>query len=185
MRLVTGLLALVLPLFVVAPLCAADDIEVRSAAVALHVDILEFTIRADYPADEDMRAALEAGATVDLGMQASIDKTSQYWFDENVLKATMRRELSWDAPSRRFVLKDIASSEQRTFATLEEALVAAGTVDNWQVQLDKKLDPRASYAVSVRARLRQGRLSSALRALTTIWTRYWDRSEWYTWALPR
>jgi hypothetical protein len=82
------------------------------------------------------------------------------------------------------VLKEIDSSEQQTFATLEEALVAAGTVDNWQVQLARKLDPRATYQVSVRARLRQGRLSSALRALT-FWTRYWDRSEYYTWALPR
>jgi hypothetical protein len=185
MRLVTGLLALVLPLLVAAPLRAADDIEVRSAAVVLRGEALEFTIRAEYPADDDMRAALEAGATVDLGMQASIDRTSQYWFAENVLKTSMSRELSWNAPSRRYVLKDIQSSEQQTFATLEEALVAAGTVDNWQVQLDGKLDPGASYEVSVRARLRQGRLSSALRALLTFWTRYWDRSEWYTWALPR
>jgi hypothetical protein len=184
MRLLTGLLALVLPLFVAAPLRAADDFKVRSAAVVLHGTTLEFTIRADYPANEDMRAALEAGATVDLGMQASIDRTSQYWFDENVLETSMRRELSWNAPSRRYVLKEIDSSEQQTFATLEEALVAAGTVDNWQVQLAKKLDPRATYQVSVRARLRQGRLSSALRALT-FWTRYWDRSEYYTWALPR
>jgi hypothetical protein len=83
------------------------------------------------------------------------------------------------------VLKDTPGNEQRTFATLEEALVAAGTYDNWQVPLDAALDPQAKYEVSVRARLRQGRLSSALRALLTFWTRYWERSEYYTWALPR
>lgn len=183
MRLLSGLLALLLPLFVAAPLRAADDIEVRSASVAVHGSVLAFTIRAEYPVDESMRKALQAGAIIDFGMQASLDRTSQYWFSENLLETTRRRELNWNAPSQRYVLKD--GNEQQTFATLEEALVAAGTVDNWQVQLDGELDPKASYEVSVRARMRQGRLSSALRALT-FWTRSWpDRSEWYTWPLPR
>ncbi len=181
----SGLLALLLPLIVAAPLRAADDIEVRSASATLRGPVLEITVHAEYPADEEIRKALEAGAIIDLGVQASLDKTSQYWFNENVLERSMRRELTWNAPSQRYVLKEIPGNEQRTFATLEEALLAAGTYENWQLQLDAALDPKARYEVSVRARLRQGRLSSALRALMTFWTRYWERSEWYTWALPR
>lgn len=183
MKLLSALLALLLPLFVAVPLRAADDIEVRSATVVRHGEVLEFTIRATYPVDEEMRQALQAGAIIDFGMQARVDRTNQYWFNENVLEKTMRRELTWNAPSQRYVLKDISGTEQQTFATLEEALVAAGTIDNWQVPLDRQLDPKARYEVSVRARQRQGRLSSALKALT-FWTRYWERSEYYTWPLP-
>ena len=184
MRLLSGLLALLLPLIVAAPLRAADDIEVRSASATLRGTVLEITVQAEYPVDDDMRKALEAGAIIDLGVQARLDRTSQYWFNENVLDKSMRRELTWNAPSQRYVLKETTGSEQRTFATLEEAVAAAGIYENWQVQLDAELDPKAKYEISVRARLRQGRLSSALKALT-FWTRYWERSEYYTWALPR
>lgn len=185
MRFVTGLLALLLPLIVAVPLRAADDIEVRSASAKLSGTMLEITVQAEYPVDEDMRKALEAGSIIDLSVEASLDRTSQYWFDENVMKKSMRRELTWNAPSQRYVLKDTPGNEQRTFATLEDAVAAAGTYENWQVPLEVALDPKASYQISVRARLRQGRLSSALKALT-FWTRYWpERSEWYTWALPR
>lgn len=185
MRFVSGLLALLLPLLVAAPLRAADDIEVRSASATLRGTVLEVAVRAAYPPDEELRTALEAGATVDLSMLVRIEKTSQYWFNETVLEQSLRRELSWNAPSQRYVLKAINSNEQQTFATFEEAMVAAGIVENWQVKLDQQLDPKATYEVGVRARLRRGRLPSALRALTTFWTRYWNRSEWYTWALPR
>jgi hypothetical protein len=184
MRLASGLLALLLPLMVAAPLRASDDIEVRAASAALRGTVLEVTMHAEYPADEELRAALEAGASVDLGLQVVIEKTSQYWFNEGVLEKTLRRELSWNAPSQRYVLKDTSSNEQQTFATFEAALLAAGTVESWPVQLDRQLDPKATYEISVRARLRRGRLPTALRALT-FWTRYWNRSEWYTWVLPR
>jgi hypothetical protein len=184
MRLMSGLLALLLPLIVAAPLRAADQLEVRAASATLRGAVLELNIHAGYPVDEDMRKALEAGAIIELGVQARLDRTSQYWFNENVLDTSLRRELTWNAPSQRYVLKDTPGNEQRTFATLEEALVAAGHYEGWQVPLDEALDPKAKYEISVRARLRQGRLSSALKALT-FWTRYWDRSEYYTWALPR
>ncbi len=184
MRLASGLLALLLPLIVAAPLRAADDIEVRAASATLRGMVLEVTIHAEYPPDEQLRAALEAGATVDFGLLVVIEKINQYWFNERVLETSLRRELSWNAPSQRYVLKDIASSEQRTFATFEEALVAAGRAENWPVQLDQQLDPAATYEVGVRARLRRGRPPTALRALT-FWTQYWNRSEWYTWVLAR
>jgi hypothetical protein len=184
MRLLPGLLALLLPLILAAPLRAADGMEVRSASATLQGSTLQITVHAEYPADEEMRNALETGVTIEFSVEASLDRTSQYWFDENVLRRSTRRELTWNAPTQRYVLKETPGTEQRTFATLEEALVAAGTYENWQVELQSALDPKASYEISVRARMRQGRLSSALKALT-FWTRYWERSEWYTWALPR
>jgi hypothetical protein len=182
-NLAASVLALLLPVVPAAALQAADAIQVRTASVAVHGNLLEFTARAEFPADGDMRDALAAGATVDLVLEVSVDRKIRYWLDENVLQNELRRELTWNAPSQRFVLRDLDSARQQTFAELEEALSAAGTVQNWQVHLDRQLDPDQIYEVGVRARLRRGRMPSALRALT-FWTRYWNRSEWYTWVLP-
>jgi len=162
---------------------AAAELSVQSAHASVQGSTLELTVRSVYPVDEPMRTALAAGAIVDLDLQATVDRTNRYWFDERLAEDDLRRELSWNVLSQRYVLQDIKTGEQRTFATLEEALDAAGTVTDWKLDIGQRLDPDARYEVSVRARLRRGRVPSGLRALT-FWTRYWSRSEWYTWALP-
>jgi hypothetical protein len=183
-KIAATLSALLLPILVAVPLHAAEGIEVQTASVALRDSMLEFSVRAEFPVDDGMRAALEAGAIVDIDFQASLGRRNDFWFDTQVLEASYRRELSWNAPSQRFVLRDEVGGEQRTFATLEEALEAAGRLQGWTVEIPGQLEPEESYKVGVRARLRRGRMPSALRSLT-FWTRYWSRSEWYEWALPR
>jgi hypothetical protein len=183
-KLAATLLVTVLPFVAAAPLCAADDILVQSASAELHDGVLEFTVRAQFPADEQTSTALMGGATVDLDVEVTVDLKNRFWLDEQLVEDNFRRELTWNAPSQRFVLRDVDSGHQRTFATLETALDAAGQVDRWQVPFTEQLDPGATYEVGVRGRLRRGRMPSALRALT-FWTRYWSRSEWYRWELPR
>jgi hypothetical protein len=183
-KLAATLVAMLLPFMAAAPSHAADDIVVQSAAAELHDGVLEFTVRAGFPADEQTSTALMDGATVDLDVQVTVDLQNHFWLDEQLVEDNFRRELTWNAPSQRFVLRDVDSGNQRTFATLQKALDAAGEVDGWQVQFDQQLDPAATYEVGVRARLRRGRMPSALKALT-FWTRYWSRSEWYRWELPR
>lgn len=184
MKPASTLLALLLPFMAASPLHAADDIVVRSASAELHDGMLEFSIQAEYPADEQTSAALMGGATVDLDLQVTVDLKHDFWLDEQLVDDSFRRELTWNAPSQRFVLRDVDSGHQRTFATLEKALDAAGRLDGWQVPFTEQLDPEQTYEVGVRARLRRGRMPSALRSLT-FWTRYWSRSEWFRWELPR
>lgn len=176
--------AMLLALLAAAPLHASDGIEVQSASVALRGSTLEFSVRAEFPGDDEMRTALLAGATVDIDFEAELEKRNDFWFDSRVLEASFRRELSWNAPSQRFLLREVVDGTQRTFESLEEALDAAGRLQDWAVEIPQQLEDAESYKVGVRARMRRGRMPSTLRALT-FWTRYWSRSEWYQWSLPR
>jgi hypothetical protein len=182
LRFATGFILLSFSLLSALPLRAADAIQVRSAKVQAHDGLLKFTVRAQFPVDDQMRSALAAGATIYLDVQAVVDRKRSYWFDERLVDASLQRELSWNALSQRYVLRDAGSSEQQTYPTLEKALDAAGVVDDWRVDLGSGLDPDETYEVGVRARLRRGQLPSGLRELTS-WTRYWNRSEWHTWVL--
>jgi hypothetical protein len=49
--------------------------------------------------------------------------------------------------------------------TLDQALEAAGIVEGWPVVVEPQLDPDSTYTISVRAGVRRGRMSDALRAL--------------------
>ncbi len=77
-------------------------------------------------------------------------------------------------------------SQRQSFASLEDALTAAGTVENWPLEYSDPRDPDSTYQIGVQAGMRIGNMSDTLRALTRFWTRYWNhRSEWKTWVLPR
>jgi hypothetical protein len=85
--------------------------------------------------------------------------------------------------SDRYVVRDPASGDQQTFATLDAALQYLGTVDMWPILVEPQLETGAQYIISVRAGIRRGHLSSSLRSLL-FWTNDWSRvSDWDTWSL--
>ncbi len=79
-----------------------------------------------------------------------------------------------------------AAGEQHSYASLEEALEALGTVDALShPDLAPSCPPNRAYRVSLRAGVRRGRLSDTLRVML-FWTDDWHReSEWFSWSLQR
>jgi Domain of unknown function (DUF4390) len=186
MRFLLGLVVLVcMPLLAAAPAQAADQIVVHSAFVNVRGGVFELNTRTIFPLNEDVRATLSDGATVTFELQAVVDRKRRYWLDATLVNVILRRELSWNTVSQRYVLKDVDRGEQHTFVALDEAVVAAGMVEGWPVVVEPQLDPDATYEIRVRAGVRRGRLPDALRALV-FWSEGWNRSsKWYSWLLPR
>jgi hypothetical protein len=185
MRMRSGLLALLLlPLFTVAfAHAAADAFRVRAAWVNVHDAVFEVNAHIDYPMDARVQAALDAGASVHFELQCEVDRQNRYWFNSTLVDVKLRRELSWNGLTERFVLKQQESSEQQSFTTLDEALAAAGEVVNWPVVVEPQLDSNSTYTIRVRATYRRGS-PARLRALMP-WLDGWSRStEWHQWQLP-
>ena len=185
MRRLSGLLALLLlSLLATAPVHAAD-FEVQSAYVNVRGGVFELNARTIFPLDNDVRVALTDGATIYFDLQAVVEKQRRYWFNATLVDVILRRELAWNAVSQRYVLKDPAQGEHQSFAALDEALIAAGKVEDWPIVVEPQLDPDANYRIRVRAGIRRGRLPDALRAVM-FWSDSWNRqSRWNSWILPR
>jgi hypothetical protein len=187
MRLGMGLFALfALPLLAVADAARdPDEFRVDSTWVNVRGAVFEVNARIVYPLDERVRSALEAGATVHYDLQAVVEKQSRYWFDNTLVDVILRRALNWNALTQRYVLGDTASGKQRVLNSLEEALEAAGQIEDWPVVVETQLDPDATYRIRVRAGYRRGNLPASLRALMP-WSDGWNRrTDWNTWILPR
>lgn len=182
-----GLLALLLlPLFVAAPAPAraAERIDVH-AWVNVRGGVFEINARTAFPVDDTVRTALADGATINFDLQAVVEKQRRYWLNATLVDVILRRELTWNVVSQRFVLKDADGSDQQIFTELEDALVAAGLVENWPVVVEPQLDPDATYQIRVRAGYRRGRLPGSLGAVM-FWSDGWNRrSGWNEWILPR
>jgi hypothetical protein len=176
---------LALPLLVALPAHGVEPIQVEAAWVNVRGAVFEVNARVIYADDQRVRTALEDGATVQFELQAVVEKQHRYWWDTTVVDVMLRRALSRNALTERYELKELPAGELRTFATLEESLMAAGEVVDWPVVLEPQLDPQSNYRMRVRAGYRRGNMPPSLQALLP-WSDGWNRrSEWSSWILPR
>jgi hypothetical protein len=163
-------------------------LEVSSAYATPENGVYNLFARIAYPVNDDIRAALKDGLTLTFDLDVVVSRERRLWVDETVAEYTLKRELSYHAVSDRYVTRDVANrngSEQHSYATLEEALEALGTVEAWPFLLQQQLSPTRTYRVNLRAGVRRGRLPDTLRVLL-FWTDDWHReSEWFSWSLPR
>lgn len=182
--LLTILCAIALTLWGLAYANALDGIlEVRSAYVNIDKGVFLLYARVEYPEGPAIRDALRDGTTLTFDLDARVERDRHFWFNAGIVDLTLRRELTYHAVSDRYVVRDIKSGDQTTFATLDEALTYLGHVDAWPILVEPQLDG-GNYSISVRAGVRRGHLSSSMRAIL-FWTDDWARvSEWYTWSLP-
>jgi hypothetical protein len=162
-------------------------LEVSSAYATPENGVYNLFARIAYPVNDDIRAALKDGLTLTFDLDVVVSRERRLWVDETVAVYTLKRELNYHAVSDRYVARDVDNrngSEQHSYATLEEALEALGTVDAWPFLLQQQLSPSRTYRVSLRAGVRRGRLPDTLRVLL-FWTDDWHReSEWFSWSLP-
>jgi Domain of unknown function (DUF4390) len=158
-------------------------LQVRSAFVDLDHAVFQLHARIDYPMTPAIRDALRDGVDLLFDVDARVERARRFWLDSTVVDLTLRRELAYHTVSDRYVVRDPATGDQQTFATLDAALQYLGTVDAWPILVEPQLETGARYVISVRAGIRRGHLSASLRALL-FWTDDWSRvSPWYTWSL--
>lgn len=177
------LVAFALPLLA-AGAAQASGFQVQSAVVTVRDGVYEMDARVIFPLTDDVRSALSSGATVRLALQAVVEKQRRYWFDKQLVDVTLRRELTWNAVSQRYILKYAERGEQDSFLALDEALAAVGVTNGWRILVEERLDPATTYEIRVRAGYRSSRLPDALRALA-FWSDGWShKTEWKSWILP-
>ena len=166
-------------------------LEVSSAYAQPENGVYNLFAHITYPVNDDIRAALKDGLTLTFDLDVVVSRERRLWMDETVAEYTLKRELNYHAISDRYVTRDVDNrtglgngSEQHSYATLEEALEALGTVAAWPFLLQQQLSASRTYRVSLRAGVRRGRLPDTLRVLL-FWTDDWHReSEWFSWSLP-
>src|SRR4030095_3266758 len=163
-------------------------LEVRSAYATPENGVYQLFARIVYPVNDDIRAALKDGLTLTFDLDVIVSRERRFWMDETVAEYTLKRELNYHAVSDRYLTREIGtngSGDQHSYATLEEALEALGTVEAWPFLLAPQMSANRQYRVNLRAGVRRGRLPHTLRVLL-FWTDDCHReAECFSWSLPR
>src|SRR5476651_1269247 len=136
-----------------APLAHADALDgvlqVRSAYVSVEEGVFLLHARIDYPVNPVIRDALHDGVTLTVELDTRIERERRFWFNAEVVQLMLRRELDYHAVSDRYLVRDVRTGNQESFATLEEALTDLGTVDGWPILVEPQLT-EGQFRISVR-----------------------------------
>ena len=170
---------------------AQDDLEregyfeVRSATTQIEEGVHTLDARLQLVLSSEALAALESGVTLTIELQMQVIRVRRWVVDDVEAELAVRYELEYRPLSQRYIVKNLNSGDQDSFATLYSALNSLGRVQGLPVIDDALLLPERSYRIRLRAMLNTQQYPATLRLLF-FWRGQWQlQSEWFEWMLER
>ena len=165
---------------------AQDDpgrFEVRSASVELRDGVYYLDAWVEYRLSTEAREALNAGVALTLETEVEFQRIRRFWLDDQEAGLRQGYELQYHALSERYLVVNLNSGEQSSYATLSSALNSLGRITELPLIDASLLDSESNYEIRIRAVLSTEDIPGPLRLLA-FWRRDWSlESEWYTWLL--
>jgi hypothetical protein len=159
--------------------------EVRSASTEVVDGVHTLDARLQLVLSSEALAALESGVTLTIEMQMQVIRVKRFLVDAVEAELTKTYELEFRPLSQRYIVKNVNSGDQDSFATLYSALNSLGRVQGMPVIDEALLQPDRSYRLRLRAMLNTQQYPAPLR-LIFFWRGQWQlQSEWYEWSLER
>jgi hypothetical protein len=156
---------------------------VREVQVALDEGVFELDAKVDLTLPEGARKALESGLTLRLTYEITVDRVRRYMPDASVASLQQRYEVSYHALSQRYLVRNLNTSEQQDFGSLQAALDRITDLRGLPV-IDKALVADGPvYEGRIRAVLGMNTAPDVFGWLL-FWTDDWSaESDWKTWTL--
>ena len=174
-----------------AAVVAQDDVvregyfEVRSAASGLTDGVHLLDARLQLVLSNEALAALNSGVPLTIELQLQVIRVRRFYMDALDAELAVRFELEYRPLSQRYIVRNLNSGDQDSFATLYSALNNLGRIEGLPFIDDALLTSGKSYRMRVRAMLQTQQYPAPLRLLF-FWRSQWQlQSEWFEWMLER
>jgi hypothetical protein len=159
--------------------------EVRTAETEIIDGVHTLDARLQLVLSSEALAALESGVTLTIELQMQVIRERRWLLDDTVAELAVRYELEYRPLRERYIVKNLNSGEQDSFATLYTALNSLGRVQGLPIIDDALLQPGRDYRIRLRAMLNTEQYPATLRLLF-FWRGQWQlQSEWFEWSLER
>jgi len=163
----------------------AGYFEVRSATTRQAGGVHTLDARLQLVLSSEALDALSSGVPLVIELQLELIRARRFWWDDAEADLAVRHELEYRPLSQRYIVRNINSGDQDSFATLYSALNNLGRIQGLPVIDDALLQPGEDYRVRLRAMLQTQQYPAPLRLLL-FWRDEWQlKSEWFEWLLER
>lgn len=170
---------------------AQDDIdrqgyfEVRSASTTFTNGVYMLDARLQLLLSSEALDALNSGVPLTIELQMQVIRVRRLYLDAVDAELEVRFELEFRPLSQRYIVRNLNSGEQASFATLYSALNNLGRITALPVIDDALLEPDKDYRIRIRAMLQTQQYPAPLRLLF-FWRSEWHlQSDWFEWTLER
>lgn len=159
--------------------------EVRSASTELVDGVHLLDARLQLVLSSEALAALNSGVPLTIELQLQVIRARRLYVDALEAELAVRYELEYRPLSQRYIVRNLNSGDQDSFATLYSALNSLGRVERLPVVDDALLVPGKRHRLRLRAMLQTQQYPAPLRILF-FWRSQWQlQSEWLEWSLER
>jgi hypothetical protein len=163
----------------------AGYFDVRSASTTLVNGVHELEARLQLVLSGEALDALNSGVALRIELNLEVIRSRRFWADPTVAELVIAYELEYRPLSQRYIVRNLNSGDQDSFATLYSALNTLGRIQGLPVVDDAILEPDKSYRMRLRARLSTEQYPAPLRILF-FWRDQWQlESDWFEWFLER
>jgi len=163
----------------------AGYFEVRSASTELESGVHMLDARLQLVLSSEALKALNSGVPLTIELQMQVIRSRRFYLDALDAELAFRFELEYRPISQRYIVRNLNTGNQDSYATLYSALNSLGRVQRLPVIDETLLVPDRDYRVRLRALLATEQYSAPLRLLF-FWRDEWQlKSEWYEWKLER
>jgi hypothetical protein len=159
--------------------------EVRTVESSFSNGVHALDARLQLVLSSEALRALSSGITLTIELQVEVIRVRRWYVDNLEAELATRYELEYRPLSQRYIVRNLNSGDQDSFATLYSALNNLGRVESLPVIDDAVLEAGSDYRVRLRALLQTKQYSAPLRVLF-FWRDQWQlESEWAEWKLER
>jgi hypothetical protein len=159
--------------------------DVRSASTAVVDDVIELEARLQLVLSDEALAALDSGVPLTIELKLELIRERRFILDAIDAELTLRYALEYKPLSQRYIVRNLNSGDQDSFATLYSALNNLGRIQDLPVIDESILLSDGSYRMRLQAILSTQQYPAPLRLLF-FWRDQWQlKSEWFEWPLER
>ncbi len=160
-------------------------VAVRSADSNLVDGVYRVGARLQYVLSDEALDALDSGVPINVELQFQVIQERRFWLDDVTAELAVNYQLLYNALSRRYVVRNLNTGEQDSYATLYSALNNLGRITSLPVIDAALLRDDKDYRIRMRAVVDVKDYPAALR-LIAFWREDWRiTSDWYEWQLER
>jgi len=157
--------------------------EVRSATTRIIDNVHLLDSRLQLVLSSEALEALNSGVPLTIELQMQVIRVRRFYMDALDAELAVRFELEYRPLSQRYIVRNLNSGDQDSFATLYSALNNLGRVQGLPVIDHTLLDAGKKYRIRLRVMLQTKQYPVPLRMLF-FWRSQWQlQSEWFEWKL--
>lgn len=161
---------------------AQQLLEIRSAYVEPSESVYLLNVTMDFDIPEGAKRAIREGVPLTLNIEILVAHSRRLWLDETVAALEQHYELVYHALTERYLVRNLNSGEQASFANLDAALDYLRVIEDLPILDGSLLQAQLRHEISLRASLDVKTMPDTLR-FVLFWADDWrQRSEWYTWS---